>query len=1077
MKTTLLALLSAVAVLLPTATASDITSRVSIRSPKDAQAVFPGSLDVEVRFISDPDSDVLIRSLKLHLDGREVSTYQNESNARDGSHTFTLHEAGLSLGEHSLQAFAEQAGLLSADVNRDGNVNVLDLIFVRNRLQTSDPDASAAADATGDGRVNILDLIKVRNDLGKQPNAVPEVSSSVVTFIHTLIKHPTATPEGIFTRQPTLVTVTAEISPGLSRPQVVLYRIRGSRPETLGSLHDDGIRGDAVAGDNVFSIEKTFSEPEITQIELQVSVDDTLHQLHHFSDVFRVIVVPPDLELDLGKSLRLMTCNTQLLTSNLGMMLMQELGLSSEIDIEDVYGLDNEERAELIAEAILNMSPRPDIIAFQEVFDEDGRYGLEQKLKGTYPNYVYKLDACDLDPEDSGLMLFSRFPFTELPDDTYEACSVEAYIKPYGQVEDWDDDVAFIEFDDHSSPDSWANKGVGLVRIQISPPPYGRYATVAFAHTQASYGGDDQPDSRERIRNRRDQLDDIREIIQGSLTEAHLEYEPVFVMGDLNINGNRHSMDGYWGYDSKDDWDYWKSTDDDWLLRTYEWDYHFNRHVHTSFFSTYLTDSWMYDTADTDPGQTTGGDYPLYLDYIPDQGERLDYILHSNNSVIASAPDIQPGGGFAGTRMYTIQHIRRVWEPALGTTHAFSDHLGLMADVNLYSPYCNPLTACVAIPNPDAQVQGTIMHKGSMQWYLVGHEGGSYSILTTGDVTFDVYEAWDLSRPIQVTGEMTDWGMQYSIPKAPFYVRVFAKDPYWTGNYTVHFHHHRGASKDDAILLDPLATYQQTSSYGYGYFYQMPTMYQINPEDIVWFKIRPEKGDTGSLSAMKGILDFFDLSPDFYDDNFTLDLVTDDETVVAASKQITPFPYSEVPYQVPQYDMWREQLQAEYLSKEKYYLRVHSVYPSMKGYTFVIHWQTNVTHFVPKWLKCYEQDDNFGDDDIFCWIKVDGSLVQDEKYLGEFDDGGEDPGEYGTKMPAGGILGYKYVDRIDMTLRDAEGYPSATDWTTLGTETIGALPMNEKERGVTKLWQKGDPDDDPDWDYRLTGKLYHQLKK
>ena len=219
------------------------------------------------------------------------------------------------------------------------------------------------------------------------------------------------------------------------------------------------------------------------------------------------------------------------------------------------------------------------------------------------------------------------------------------------------------------------------------------------------------------------------------------------------------------------------------------------------------------------------------------------------------------------------------------------------------------------------------------------------------------------------------------------------------------------------------------------------------------------------------------MSPDFYNDNFTLDMITDDDDVVAESKQVTPFPYSEVPISTPQYDMWREQLQEENLSKEKYYLRVHSVFPSTQGYPFIIHWQTNLTYFVPKWLKCYEQDDNTGDDDVYCWVTVDSTSVQNQKYLGEFDDGGEDPGEYGTKKAVVGIMGYRYVDDIDITLREHDGYPSATEWSNLGLETIGTLPMDQKEASTEKKWIKGDPDDDPDYDYRLTGKLYHQLKK
>jgi|GEM_PF-5009146 len=59
---------------------------------------------------------------------------------------------------------------LTADVNFDDKVDVLDLISVRNLLGTSVSDeASEDADVNGDGTVNILDLIKLRNNLGDKP--------------------------------------------------------------------------------------------------------------------------------------------------------------------------------------------------------------------------------------------------------------------------------------------------------------------------------------------------------------------------------------------------------------------------------------------------------------------------------------------------------------------------------------------------------------------------------------------------------------------------------------------------------------------------------------------------------------------------------------------------------------------------------------------------------------------------------------------------------------------------------------------------------------------------------------------
>jgi len=59
---------------------------------------------------------------------------------------------------------------LPGDANWDCVVNILDLIFVRSKLN-EDPNAGALnwrADVNADGDINILDLIFIRNQLGKR---------------------------------------------------------------------------------------------------------------------------------------------------------------------------------------------------------------------------------------------------------------------------------------------------------------------------------------------------------------------------------------------------------------------------------------------------------------------------------------------------------------------------------------------------------------------------------------------------------------------------------------------------------------------------------------------------------------------------------------------------------------------------------------------------------------------------------------------------------------------------------------------------------------------------------------------
>ncbi|HUS57249.1 MAG TPA: dockerin type I repeat-containing protein, partial [Planctomycetota bacterium] len=58
---------------------------------------------------------------------------------------------------------------LPGDVNGDCKVNVLDLIFIRNRLNASpDTGDNWKADVNEDGKINVLDLIFVRNRLNTQ---------------------------------------------------------------------------------------------------------------------------------------------------------------------------------------------------------------------------------------------------------------------------------------------------------------------------------------------------------------------------------------------------------------------------------------------------------------------------------------------------------------------------------------------------------------------------------------------------------------------------------------------------------------------------------------------------------------------------------------------------------------------------------------------------------------------------------------------------------------------------------------------------------------------------------------------
>ncbi len=72
---------------------------------------------------------------------------------------------------------------------------------------------------------------------------------------------------------PTPITVTASITdPTLTPASVNLIQLNGDGTSTiLGAMHDDGLNGDASAGDLVFTAVVTLSSASAAQIQLEVS--------------------------------------------------------------------------------------------------------------------------------------------------------------------------------------------------------------------------------------------------------------------------------------------------------------------------------------------------------------------------------------------------------------------------------------------------------------------------------------------------------------------------------------------------------------------------------------------------------------------------------------------------------------------------------------------------------------------------------------------------------------------------------------------------------------------------------------
>ncbi len=101
---------------------------------------------------------------------------------------------------------------------------------------------------------------------------------------------PTTTVIGI----PTQVSVQASITdPALIPNSVDLLQLNTDGTSTmLGNLHDDGLNGDAFAGDLVFTIVVTLNAPTVSQIQLQVSAAFTGQLLPVRSGIMNVFFQP-----------------------------------------------------------------------------------------------------------------------------------------------------------------------------------------------------------------------------------------------------------------------------------------------------------------------------------------------------------------------------------------------------------------------------------------------------------------------------------------------------------------------------------------------------------------------------------------------------------------------------------------------------------------------------------------------------------------------------------------------------------------------------------------------------------------
>ena len=478
-----------------------------------------------------------------------------------------------------------------------------------------------------------------------------------------------------------------------------------------------------------------------------------------------------------------------------------------------------------------------DFIVLNEVFDDEAGQSFTDHLAGNYPHYIQELDGDTVLAEQSGLAIYSRFPMLTMlnPGCDGTSCGGDCIGSVCDRVAFW----VYHVCDDTAWPwdiaDCDSDKGMALVRIRN--PHTSRVYNVFFTHTQASYfGPDSQEDVEEHFETRREQLRYAVDLLNDHLTQQQYTSQDIFLMGDLNVDGNLNNPVLPLGI----------------AKNKYEWRVHFG--IASDHFQGFYIDPWEKEQSPlgVDAGITNHTEYAQ----AGGGGARLDYIArHAPNSPSLAVP---------GERDLCFQHMTLAYnlfwadkpgdyEPkglGEGGLYSLSDHFGLNADVNRWAPQCRPVEAAVLMPPPGSRqlANGRIAWHGGMQWWKV-EEPGTYSIALvdattlqgTTDYVKTVYQEKDLSTPVgpykHETTEVQILGVhepivadKYEILQPPFYVRVQHRYRTAKGDYRLLVLRHDCTTKEQACLLRPGTTKAHA----------MPPI-SLGTLDEAWFELDTEK--------------------------------------------------------------------------------------------------------------------------------------------------------------------------------------------------------------------------------------------
>lgn len=776
---------------------------------------------------------------------------------------------------------------------------------------------------------------------------------------------------------------------------------------------------------------------------------------------------------------------------------------------EDGEPLTDINRLKIIAKNIIESDI--EIVAFNEVFDENSRDELSDALNSDFPHHVDYIGN-DWDLEDSGLMLFSRHPFEEMTLDgrhLHECGDVEI-LEQGVKSECPGNKLGFTPYDCDGSysaniawePDCAADKGAGIVKIGL---PNGESLFVVFTHPVASYGEDSVSLSCTKTDDRRLALHQIGELIRDAAEEfsglsAIPNFDPfevyVTVLGDLNIGGNPFHVSENPKKTCLDD--EWKFAFD-----PFESKIHFHACGDWSASACLsearvLVDGWAFDTSEDDLGRTFG--LPFTYDSTDTtkvaSGNRRDYVLYRGPSQSAS--------GLRPVRQMIPQHLTIAWDIS-GSQGELSDHLPIAVDMLLppedtFPSYTTPRTAAqVNVPaqGDPLPTPMSIDVPSQMQWLHIDGPEGTYTISVTGatsPIGFDVYRPEDLSRPIKPRRKGNDGGFIYLLDHPPYYVRTFAKNPddghdrLSVGSYSLDVHRHDCTSAIEACILRP-------GSKGHEVLWPAQA---VNTKDQMWFEFDADEAADGMpLHEFTAYVEMSLISLpafDFQVRDFDTQLVVPDldwstiaDTVIRKARRANGI--KTTPTDNPA------------KSVKPYFLTVGRPNLTFTGSVLVSH-ATNLTYFVPLNISVQQEYDDSAHDELRLFRSVPGGSFyqkisssnvhqfanQFEKLpeIDEMEDGG-------SRWPAKSLGVEKFVGEMPLIIiedndeNDSPGpgefllaHPVAKNWSSGSNNfAVSTLPLDQEYQLVTWNYSDTDPipkgldPDDTDYWYVIRFRLSH----